>query len=255
MTGKTHLAISAAAVAVLLASADAAEAGRHQASTGVSYPQPLERSTLATAGLLFLGMVAGLFPDVDAPDTELQHLPNRAAQRLGSLMNGGIPRHSAGGTLMREIAQLAVLPLTLSIGAIGMAVRAFTTHRGFTHTLWGALVFTGLVAGAALLFTGSAHPAWIAGAVWLLGYTSHLAADACTPSGIPLFGVAQGARFRRPRYSPHAKLGAARSRSHDRRVIHLLPNKLRVPTGSLIDTLLVRWVCWAVFVVAALRLF
>jgi membrane-bound metal-dependent hydrolase YbcI (DUF457 family) len=252
MTGKTHMAISAAATSVLLSAAETFLPGI-AAERPDLHPSavPLEPHALATAGLLLLGVVAGLFPDLDAPDTELQHLPRRASKHLERYIRAGIPKRSAQGRLAREVARYATLPLTLSIDVIGRVIRAFTAHRGFTHTLWGAAVFTGLAAGAAFLLTGSARSAGSVGLVWLAGYASHLAADACTPSGIPLFGVAREVRPGPRRYSLCAN-GTAQSRPSRARVVHLLPKRMRIRTGSLADTLIVRWVSWAVFVAAAL---
>ena len=256
MTGKTHIAISAATVAVALAAAGAAGA---QASgdfasllpawTETSYP-----AAPATAGLLLLGVVAGLFPDLDAPDTELQHLPRRAARRVRKYVRMGMPRRSPLGTLAQELARLVALPFSLLFAGAGAALRAVTGHRGFTHTLWGALAFTGLAAAAALLLTGSVHLALRVGAVWLLGYASHLAADACTPSGIPLFGDGGTGLSPRQGHSPSVRGVQLGSRPARPRRFHLLPRRMRIRTGGPADTA-VRWVSWVVFGVAVTFMF
>ena len=77
-------------------------------------------------------------------------------------------------------------------------------HRGATHSLMGFTVFAILTLPIAIFW----HWSW-----WLalsLGYLSHLAADACTKSGIP---------FLHPR----------------RRRYHLLPYGWRITTGSLAE--------------------
>jgi inner membrane protein len=71
-------------------------------------------------------------------------------------------------------------------------------HRGLTHSLVGCVVATGLCWLLA--------PALGAGVA--IGFLTHVAADACTPSGVPLFAPLSG------------------------RKRHLLPRRLRVPTGS-----------------------
>src|SRR5437879_4517408 len=92
MTGKTHMAISAATVAVVL-SATGARASKGSPFLYMPTPDPgaSEAGVYAIAGLLLLGVVAGLFPDLDAPDTELQHLPRRVADQLGWYITAGIP--------------------------------------------------------------------------------------------------------------------------------------------------------------------
>src|SRR3954470_17454953 len=156
MTGKTHMAISAATVASAVAMAT-----RARASGGFPcFPCVLlsdsgtpGSGTYTIAGLLVLGMLAGLFPDMDAPDTELQHLPRKTAHRLGWYMTGGFggirlySLPSPLARLMRGSISLVALPISILIGAIGAGLRASPLgagHRGFTHTLWGTLVFTGL---------------------------------------------------------------------------------------------------------------
>ena len=249
MTGKTHMAISAAAVAVALATGARASGG----FPCLPYVSPSDSGTpgsgtFTIAGLLVLGMVAGLFPDLDAPDTELQHLPRKTADRLGWYMTGrfgGMRLYllpSPLARLMRGSISLAAIPISTLVGAIGAGLRASPLgagHRGFTHTLWGTLVFTSLAAGAALVITGSVPKTLTVGAVWLLGYASHLAADACTPSGIPLF-------------MPLRHLVRATPTTT---TFHLLPRRMRVRTGTLVDTLVLRWVAWTACTLAVISMF
>jgi membrane-bound metal-dependent hydrolase YbcI (DUF457 family) len=263
MTGKTHMAISAAAVAVLLAVTDVSGPATSTGSVGMPQLLPIEggmsrpgmqsvAGTVGTVGMLLLGIVAGLFPDLDAPDTELQHLPHKAARQLQRYIRAGKRRRSVTRRLAQAGVQLAVLPVAMAIGAIGTAVRMLTGHRGFTHTLWGAAAFTCLVGTIAFLLTGSGQWALPVSAVWLLGYASHLAADACTPSGIPLLGRGGAAQASRRGSRVHSPAGTRPSRA---RPFHLLPERVRIRTGSVADTLLVRWISWAVFIVAALSMF
>jgi membrane-bound metal-dependent hydrolase YbcI (DUF457 family) len=249
MTGKTHMAISAATVAVAMSATGARAWGSFICLPCFLPSDPVTRGSgpYAIAGLLVLGMVAGLFPDLDAPDTELQHLPRKAAHRLGWYMTGrfgGMRLYSLPSPLARltqgSISLLAV-PITLLVSAIGAGLRASPLgagHRGFTHTLWGALVFTSMAAGAALVVMGSVHWALTVGAVWLLGYASHLAADACTPSGIPLFMSLK-----------HL------ARASTTATFHLLPKRMWVRTGTLVDTLVLRWIAWTACTLAVISMF
>jgi membrane-bound metal-dependent hydrolase YbcI (DUF457 family) len=314
MTGKTHMAISAAAVAVALSLTDAGASGGKSCVPFFPCLAPLLPAdpvaasgpswAYAIAGLLMLGMVGGLFPDLDAPDTELQHLPRKAARHLGryaAYITSGIPgmrRHTPLAGLLQGIVHLALFPFTLLVDAIGGALRAVTGHRGFTHSLAGALIFTASAAGAALIIAGSARWALAVGIVWLLGYSSHLAADACTPSGIPLLMFLKLPLKRSARLSwaeaqeaaPQLRVPDTPVRSSDsgerlsrqdllaQRAIrysgppghyghyghpgyggapmfHLLPKGMRISTGTLADTLLIRWIAWAVCAVAVLRMF
>lgn len=276
MTGKTHMAVSAAAVAVLLAVVETAS----RTSIGTPHSLPAERgastpsahSVYTVAGLLLLGILAGLFPDLDAPDSELRHLPRKAAGHIGRYIRASVHKRSALGALAQGLTSLASLPFTLLLLGTSAALRAFTGHRGFTHTLWGALTFTGFAAAIAMLLTGRVNWSVNIGAVWLLGYASHLAADACTPSGIPLFGSSGGSRrsgraavpwslrdkgtsARNPASQTETGSLPGRARRSRAGAFHLLPERMQIRTGTLADTLLVRWVSWAVFLVAAVTLF
>ncbi len=255
MTGKTHMAISAAAVAVAVATGARASGGFSCfPCVSPSDPGATGSGIYTIAGLLLLGMVAGLFPDMDAPDTELQHLPRKTAHRLGWYMTGrfgGMRLYSLPlplAWLVRGSISLAALPISILVGAIGAGLRASPLgagHRGFTHTLWGTLVFTSLAAGAAFAITGSVHWALTVGAVWLLGYASHLATDACTPSGIPLFMSLRHLHTVR----------AIPTTTTTTTTFHLLPKRMRVRTGTLVDTLVLRWIAWTACTLAMISMF
>jgi hypothetical protein len=135
-------------------------------------------------------------------------------------------------------------------------LRTFTHHRGFTHTIWCASATTMLAALLALLAGASAELSTEVGAVWLAGYASHLVADACTPSGIPLFG---NRKLHSGRRTHLAGISETRERRHagynvvkqPDAAFHLLPENMRVTTGSFTDTVIVRWVGWSIFLAAA----
>jgi inner membrane protein len=100
--------------------------------------------------------------------------------------------------LLRPVGALARLPLRLLV---------VLPHRGPTHSLFGCAVMTGIAA----LLTSLVAPAFVAPVAGglAIGYLAHIAGDACTPGGVPLFAPLS----RRRRW--------------------LLPRLARVPTGSL----------------------
>jgi inner membrane protein len=56
----------------------------------------------------------------------------------------------------------------------------FFSHRGFTHTVWGLLIF--------VVATGYLTSRWDWALALGVGYLTHLVSDSFTPSGIRLFG-------------------------------------------------------------------
>ena len=100
--------------------------------------------------------------------------------------------------LARVLGALARLPLRLLI---------VLPHRGITHSLFAcalAAVLSGFLASLA-----APAVAVFAGAGMAIGYLTHIAADACTPSGVAVWAPLS------------------------RRRHHLLPRPARIPTGSL----------------------
>lgn len=77
-------------------------------------------------------------------------------------------------------------------------------HRTITHSLLGLAAFGVLAVSAARAWSVPDHV--LAGA--FLGYASHLASDAATPSGIPLFYPFSRRRYRLP--VPAVPTGSAR---------------------------------------------
>jgi inner membrane protein len=140
------------------------------AATAAALDAPVE-----TVVLLFAGAWLGsLLPDADRAGSRI-YRTRRLERRVWPL---------------RLLGWLARIPLRLLI---------LLGHRGLTHALVAAL--------------GAAALAWLAapafGAGVGIGYLAHLAADACTPSGVPLLAPLTGRR------------------------LHLLPRRARIPTGSL----------------------
>lgn len=103
---------------------------------------------------------------------------------------------------LRIVGWVARLPLRLLI---------LLGHRGLTHSLVAVVAVTAACFALASLVAPSVAEAVAAGVG--LGYAAHVAADACTPGGVPLFAPLSGRRR------------------------HLLPRAARIPTGSLRELL------------------
>lgn len=280
MTGKTHIAISAASVTFYLLASGV------RMSPCPIYLQSLfqfEQGTalhgmdcthmFSVAALFVLGVSAGLFPDLDAEGASLERLPVRAASYLerqqAFRLRGKSASHRRASQIRRRrqssspfgdaaltgfmLSLLRVLLLLVSniLRITGFLLRTFTMHRGFTHTLLGASLFGAAVFFVTSLITEKSYATLATGA-WLTGYMSHLASDACTPSGIPLFRVPLAHAFARRRAGRFERAGQAGKRSKPafyanltgRSLFHMLPVGMRVATGSYIDTTVLRWSGW-----------
>jgi len=134
----------------------------------------LDATTTSAALLVGGAWLGSLLPDADRAGSRI-YRPRRWERRAWPL---------------RVLGWLARLPLRLLI---------LLGHRGLTHSLAGCAAVTIL---ARLLSTELA-------AGLAIGYLAHIAADACTPSGVPLLAPLTRRRF------------------------HLLPRPARIPTGSL----------------------
>ena len=94
---------------------------------------------------------------------------------------------AAFGALLPDLDAAQSKASNLSLGGVApLALPALVLHRAFghrglLHSALGLLLF-GLLVCLPLAFWGGAGPSL---ALWL-GYGSHLAADACTRTGIPL---------------------------------------------------------------------
>ncbi len=126
--------------------------------------------------------LGALLPDLDAADSKIKHL------------------RIAG---MKPFAPIAVV-LYRGLG-----------HRGLLHSLAGLGIISALTAPL-IPWWG-----WQPSIALMLGYTSHLIADACTKDGIPVFYP-------------------------NRRRYHLLPRPWRITTGSLAEEMLLPFLAFAV---------
>lgn len=155
MNGPTHMAFgSAFAVAA---------AGPLHHFTGVGPETPEVWGMFAAAAI---GSVAGLLPDIDEPNAMLGR---------GSWM----PR--AFGPAVRLLTRIASLPIM----AVGYLLRGTLGHRGGTHSLAMAVLFTLALAFPITAGLGGDGD-WIIAAIFL-GYLSHIIADSMTRHGCPWF--------------------------------------------------------------------
>lgn len=140
-------------------------------------------ATASSAAVLLAGAWLGsLLPDADRAGSRI-YRARRLERRAWPL---------------RIVGRLARLPLRLLI---------LLGHRGLTHSL----LATATVTAAAFALASAVVPslAHEVAAGIAIGYLAHVAADACTPGGVPLL-------------APLSK-----------RRRHLLPRPARIPTGSL----------------------
>lgn len=159
--------------------------------------------THALIGISSLWLLAAI-PHTLTPDTLA---PLVACAALGAL----IPDLDARHALATHLSIARIQPLA----PIAVILSRDWGHRGATHSLIGLSVFAALMLPLAFLW----H--WAAWATLLLGYVSHLAADACTKSGIPLLYPG------RKRY-------------------HMLPKNWRFTTASLAEDALVPIIALAI---------
>jgi inner membrane protein len=140
-------------------------------------------------------------------------LPLATAATLGALL----PDLDAKESKIKSLQWQGVRPFAPLSGLVYETLG----HRGPLHSLGGLMITGALAIGGGwlmaglwphMLWGGSAGEGLLRGVALTLGYASHLAADACTRSGIQLLYI--------PHFHP------------DRRRYHLLPQGWRFTTGS-----------------------
>lgn len=147
-------------------------------------------------GVSSLWLLAAI-PNVITPDTLA---PLIICAALGALL----PDLDANSSTIKYLSVARIQPFA----PVAYVLSRDLGHRGATHSLLGLGVFTVLILPLLWFWP------WTLWAALVLGYASHLAADACTKSGIPLL--------------------------HPRKVrYHLLPRGWRFTTGSLAEDALV----------------
>jgi membrane-bound metal-dependent hydrolase YbcI (DUF457 family) len=142
----------------------------------------VEVSTSTAAVLVGAAWLGSMLPDADRAGTRIYHR-TRLERR--------VPVVAAFGWLAR-------LPLRLLV---------LLPHRGVTHSVFACAAVA--VLSALLVAVADPALAGAAGAGMAIGYGTHIAGDACTPSGVAAWAPVS------------------------RRRHWLLPRRLRVPTGSL----------------------
>lgn len=155
-------------------------------SCALAASRALELDALSGAAVVAASVCGSWLPDADQLGARV-HRRSRLERR--SLLIG------AAGALAR-------LPL--------LAFALVARHRGISHWLLVCAALAALTVAAAV-WLGPALA--LAGMGLTLGYTAHVLADACTPSGVELW---------RP-FSP--------------RRVHLLPASARIATGSAYEAL------------------
>jgi membrane-bound metal-dependent hydrolase YbcI (DUF457 family) len=148
---------------------------------------------------MVIGLSSLWLVELVPPGLEMEHFPLMVgAAAFGSLL----PDLDAAESKIKHLSFAGIKPFFLPARAI---YRDFG-HRGFLHS-GSALALLGLFAIPLVYWLG-----WQTGVALVLGYGSHLAADACTRSGIPWLYV--------PLLHPSKKR------------YHLLPPRYRFVTGS-----------------------
>ncbi len=159
--------------------------------------------THALIGVSSLWLLA-FVPSVLTTDTLA---PLAACAALGALL----PDLDAQSSTIKYLSIARIQPFA----PVAYVLSRDLGHRGATHSLLGLFVFALLMLPLVWIWP---WPYWVA---LSLGYASHLAADACTKSGIP---------FLHP----------------NRKRYHLLPRDWRFTTGSLAEDALVPIIALAI---------
>ena len=180
MTGKTHLAVGAAAAmlaagpvaAMLVAAPTAGFAGQCAAKAAMG----LTDLAIAAAG----GAVGAVLPDLDVRDTAHPWRERLTRAGAAALLVGALVFDAVNGaTLAREAVARGVGPLALgAVGLVALACAArLSAHRSFSHSLLALVGF----AAATWLVCPPLAP-YVA-----LGFATHLVLDALTYRGLRLF--------------------------------------------------------------------
>src|SRR3954471_2477501 len=107
----------------------------------------------------------------------------------------------AGARLYRRTPIERRLPLLRPLGAltrVPLRVLIVLPHRGPTHSLFGCAIAAGVAAALTSVVARELVPVGAAGLA--IGYLAHIAGDACTPGGVPLWApVSRRRRWLLPR--------------------------------------------------------
>jgi membrane-bound metal-dependent hydrolase YbcI (DUF457 family) len=172
-----------------------------------------------------LGGVAALLPDIDAPNSLLQQTIFQSSRApITDGMFSKQQRHSVTGSLGYAMARIVELSLRSIIKVLFDALKVYVGHRGPTHTLLVWVVLSGIVSGIVWWIELS----WAFALAFGIGYVSHILADATTRSGVKMLEPFSG------------------------QTVHLLPESLRIRTGTPVEGLLVAVIVAGILVVLSL---
>jgi membrane-bound metal-dependent hydrolase YbcI (DUF457 family) len=133
------------------------------------------------------GVLGGLLPDMDEPNSTIAHLPGKARSLVRDTTGSG-----AAAALVNLIVSIVAGILEAGTVALATFVKSVLGHRGAMHSLALAV---GVAAGATMgvLALGAVTQAkWegavppLVGPVLGVGYVTHLVTDAMTKTGVPL---------------------------------------------------------------------
>jgi inner membrane protein len=120
-----------------------------------------------------------------------------AALMICCVAGAMVPDLDAVESKIKHVKVVNIKPLV----SVSIAINRQFGHRGLLHSLRGWLIWTLMILPLGVVI------GWLSVAALALGYASHLAGDACTPTGIPLLYP-------------------------QRKSYHFLPREIRVVTGS-----------------------
>lgn len=130
-----------------------------------------------------VGLTASVLPDIDANNSILQvALDYRKPKILNTLFSKRQRKGLIGGLLYEFLAIIEIF-IRFILKSFIEIVKSFTKHRGIVHSLF-FLVASSLVLNIVLTLL---ELNLIYTLLYIVGYGSHLLADACTVSGLRLF--------------------------------------------------------------------
>ena len=167
------------------------------------------------------GMMGGLLPDIDEPNSTVAHLPGKLRKAVRRSTGRG-----AGAALVNLVVSIVTGILEAITVALATIVKSVLGHRGAMHSLTMAMAVTvGTTIGAAAL-DAMTQANWgfsvplLVGPTLGTGYITHLVTDGMTKQGVPLLWPMTNERIR------------------------VVPKCLAATTGGVIDWV-VMFVCYA----------
>lgn len=151
----------------------------------------------ATYWLPVAGMLGGLLPDIDEPNSTVAHLPGQVRKTVRRTAGKG-----PAAALVNLVVSIVTGLLEAATVALATLVKSVLGHRGAMHSLALATgIAVGTTAGTVAL-DAIAEASWsfripaLAGPVLGMGYITHLITDGMTKSGVPLLWPMSKQRIR-----------------------------------------------------------